>query len=143
MCLHEILGTSSHILHEIHRRRAGAFRGGGGGGGGEDGERGGGDTRIKRRYTLLYGLPSSGTRPSRERTGIPGHSPASRKRNNDVKHFREDRKDWRLGIGVRGIAVIKVSACSSVSDSEKTAKSARLSRARTLESARRCVRVAG
>jgi len=30
------------------------------------------------RYTLLYGLPSSGTRPSRERTGIPGHSPGSR-----------------------------------------------------------------
>lgn len=34
---------------------------------------------VKRGGTLLYGLPSSGTHPSLERTGIPGHSPGSRK----------------------------------------------------------------
>lgn len=45
------------------------------------------NARIKRWYILLYGLPSSGTRPSRVRTGIPGHSPGNKRKEKGVSTF--------------------------------------------------------
>jgi len=73
--------TSSHILREPHRLEKEPFGGNSG------------NTRIKWRCTLLCGLPSSGTRPSRVRTGIPGHSPGNKRKSRGLimSHIGDSR----------------------------------------------------